>query len=281
MTKQLLAALLPIAMFVLQPAAIVKAQEDTLLKPTEVLYLSLKAMEDNPGAGRLETVSRFFERIDTNELGPAEEFARAEVSFVNLRPGESLYQFESFMDGNDFRARIAWQKSMQIQFRGYRRPELVEEMLVEYRERFQPDPTDVWDAWLQVANFASKYRDEGQHDKVVDIILEEIDRLPRNAPYRSFRLPVTFFGSFAAEGKADQALTLIREIRAEMQTQMQALKRENPNGLTLFVPVQHSAGTYYRMEDGLEGTALRPGYPSQSLRVRQYMRLISELGVYR
>ena len=93
------------------------SQEPDKLKPTEVLYLSLKAMEENPGAGRLETVSRFFERIDESELDDNEEFARGEVAFVQLRPGEVLYQLEPFMEGDDLRARIAWQKAMQVHFR--------------------------------------------------------------------------------------------------------------------------------------------------------------------
>lgn len=255
----------------------VSAQETDKLKPSEVLYLSLKAMEENPGAGRLETVARFFERIDETELDDNEEFARGEVAFVQLRPGEVLYQLEPFMEGDDMRARIAWQKAMQVHFRAYRRHDQVKEMIEQYWQKFEPDPADIWHADWQIWNFATKYRNEGQHDKVVEIILKEIGRLPRNAPYRSFRLPAAFIGSFAIEGRTDEAVALIREIRTEMEKQLLEIRRQNPDGIVMFTSVEMKPGTYYRMEEGLEGSALEPGYPSLSLRVRQYIQLIDEL----
>ena len=253
------------------------AQETDKLKPTEVLYLSLKAMAENPGAGRLETVSRFFERIDESELDDNEEFARGEVAFVQLRPGEVLYQLEPFMEGDDLRARIAWQKAMQVHFRAYQRHDQVIEMIEQYWEKFDPDPVDIWHTDWQIWNFATKYRNEGRHDKVVEIILKEISRLPRNAPYRSFRLPVAFIGSFAIEGRTDEAVKLIREIRTEMDKQLLEIRQQNPDGVRIFPAVEMKPGTYYRMEEGLEGTAFEPGYPSLSLRVRQYVQLIDEL----
>lgn len=281
MLRSFLKYTLVLFMFSGMPFTVAFAEDDTRLDPTEVLYLSLKAMAENPGAGRLETVSRFFQRIKTEELSADQEFARAEVSFVNLRPGEALYQFESFMDGSGLRSRIAWQKSMQIHFRAYQKHDLVEQLVEDYWQKFTPDPADIWHADLQITNLANKYMREGNHAKVVAIIVKEIERLPRNAPYRSFRLPVLFMGSFVAEGKREQAVQLIRDIRADMQRQLNALSADHPGGIRLFQPVDPRPNTYYRMEEGLEGTALEPGYPSLSLRVRQYMRLISELRLYR
>lgn len=257
------------------------AQEESKLKPTEVLYYSLKAMAENPGANRLETVSEFYKRLDETELDDVEEFARAEVAFVNLLPGEAQYYYEPYMSESGMRARIAWQKVMQIQFRGYRRPDITEEMIADYHKKFAPDPADIWDTSFQIANFANTYLSEGEHEKVVDIVLKEVARMPRNAPYRAFALPVQFIGSFAAIGRLDEAMALIRDIRREMQQQLLTITSGQPNGAVVYAPVPLKTGRYLRMEEGLDGGAFDNDYPSQTLRVRQYMRLISELRLHR
>lgn len=255
------------------------AQDDNApLKPTEVVYFSLKAMAQNPTADRIATINRFFERMDVTSLSGDQQFALGEVYFLNFKPRESLEQYEKFMDGNGLRARIAWQKAMQIQFRAFNRHDLVEEMIEQYWQRFPPIPQDIWHADWQIANLARKYQDDGEHQKVVDIILREINRLPRSAPYRSFRLPRIFMRSFVETGQDKEANMLIRDIVADMRDQLAAEVQKKPEGIVMFKAIPLTTGTYYRMEEGLDGAAFAEGYPKPALRIRQYMQLISELG---
>lgn len=269
------------AALLLSPLHAIAQTANSSLQPTEVVYYSLKAMAENPTANRIATIKQFFERLETENLSQEQEFALGEVYFLNFKPRESYAQYEPFMSGNDMRARIAWQKTMQINFAGFRRHELVEEMIEDYWEKFEPIRADIWDTSRQIRNLAYKYQNEGDYQKAVDLITREIERLPRNAPYRAFRLPVVFMKSFEAVGQREEALELIQSIRGKMREDLARFAKQNPDGTMIFKEVNLSPGTYYRLEEGLEGAPFSGQYPLPSLRIRQYMQLINELGIYR
>lgn len=247
------------------------------LKPSDVVFLSLQAMAENPSTGRIANVGRFYERLNMDNLNEAERFALGEVYFLNFKPREAFAAYEPFMDGTDMRARIAWHRNMQIQFRAFRQFDEVERMLEAYRAKFQPIPEDVWNGGRQIFNFAEKYDREGKHQAVVDVIMAEIERLPRNAPYRAFRLPAKHLKSFDAVGRGEEARELLQAIQNEMAEQLAALTAANPGGIRMYAKPRHEEGRYYRMEEGLLGAAFSPGYPSLEMRVRHYQWLIDEI----
>lgn len=247
------------------------------LQPTEVVYYSLKAMAANPTARRIPTIKQYFDRLNTENLSEDQNFALGEVYFLNLKPAESLAQYEMFMDGNDLRARIAWQKAMQIHHNAYDRVEKVEGMIEDYWKKFPPEPEDIWHTDWQIKNLATRYAKDGDHQKVVDIISKEVKRLPTNAPYRSHRLPATFMASFKAIGKEDEAKAMLRKSVVAMRQGLADLIAAQPSGISIFASTPLVPGTYYRMEEGLAGAAFEPGYPATSLRTRQYLRLIAEI----
>ncbi len=252
-------------------------QSQSKLQPTEVVYYSLKAMAENPAARRLPTIKQYFDRLETENLDEDQNFALGEVYFLNFKPGESLTQYEMFMDGADLRARIAWQKAMQIEFSAYDRHEKVEGMVEEYWLKFPPMPQDIWHADWQIKNLANKYLKEGNHQKVVDIVTREVNRLPTNAPYRSLRLPAVFMNSFVAVGQEDAARTMLRQSVIAMRQGLANHLSVQKTSINIFPSTPLVPGTYFRMEEGLQGAAFSPGYPSAGLRTRQYLRLIAEI----
>lgn len=273
MIKSIASALLAVVVFTSNSFA----QNQSKLEPTEVVYYSLKAMAENPAARRLPTIKQYFDRLNTESLDKYQNFALGEVYFLNLKPRESLAQYEMFMDGTDLRARIAWQKAMQINYAAYDRHEKVEGMVEDYWQKFPPTPEDIWHADWQIKNLATKYQEEGDHQKVVDIVTREVNRLPLNAPYRSLRLPAVFMNSFVAVGQEDAARLMLRKSVVAMRQGLAELLSAQEASVSIFPSTPLVPGTYFRMEEGLQGAAFSPGYPSAGLRARQYLRLIAEI----
>ncbi len=247
------------------------------LQPTEVVYYSLKAMAENPAARRIPTIKQYFDRLNVDELDEIQNFALGEVYFLNFKPAESLAQYEMFMDGGGLQARIAWQKAMQIHFNAYDRYEKIEGMVEDYWRKFPPITEDIWHTDWQIKNLATKYKKDGDHQKVVDIITKEVNRLPTNAPYRSLRLPATFLNSFIAAGKEDEARAMLRKSVVAMRQGLADLIAAQDKNIRIFPATPLVPGTYFRMEEGLRGAAFTPNYPAVGLRARQYLRLIAEI----
>lgn len=257
---------------------VASAQSDGRLPPTEVLYLSLSAMERNPTTPRLEAIGSYYRQMQTEGLTEHEKFAAAEVYFLNFKPREALAAYRPFMSGDDMQARIAWQKVMQIQFAAFDEVALVERLIGEFNERFPPNDKDMTNAEWQIFNLARLYRSRGEHQKVVDLITAEIERLPDGLPYRALRLPGLFMESFAAVGKADAAREMLTDAQSSLEIGFAEFLGAHPSGIVTHGARPQVAGRYYRMEEGLTGIALEPGYPSAEHRAHQYQVLLHELG---
>lgn len=247
------------------------------LQPTEVVYYSLKAMAENPTAPRLPTIKQYFDRLNTENLNEKQEYALGEVYFLNLKPRESLAQYEKFMGDDDMRARIAWQKVMQINFAARDLHEKVEGMIEDYWQKFTPVPQDIWHVDKQIKNLATKYAREGNHQKVVDIITREVNRLPTNAPYKSLSLPAAFLSSFVAVGKEKEAKDMLRKSVVTMRQGLADLVSEQKADICIFQRTPPNSNTYFRLEEGLAGAPFEPNYPTVGLRALQYIRLIAEI----
>lgn len=248
-----------------------------MLLPTDVLYLSFKSMAENPTMGRKNQVGAYFGRVQTENLDEVQKFALAEVYYVNLKPTEALTAFEPFMDGDDLRARIAWQRVMQIRFRAYNEPERVEEMVNEYRAKFEPNRIDVWGVEGQIVNIAGKYQRAGNYQKVVDLIREELARLPHNTPYMVFRAPGQFMKSFQETGNIELAEKMITEIHNDLKNVAANYIKTHPEGSMFYKAADYVPGRVYRMEEGLLGAVFEENYPTSELRFNQFDLVINEL----
>lgn len=254
-----------------QPAA-----EGELL-PTDVLYLSLKSMTENPTMSRMEQVGPFFSRMKTEDLNDDEKFALGEVYFLNFKPKEAIAAFEPFMNGDGIRARIAWQRAIQIRFRSFKEVERAEEMVGEYRTKFKPNKVDVWGLERQILNLAGKYQQERNYQKAVDLITQELERLPKNTPFMAFRVPGQFIKSFQETGNADLVEKLITEIQKGLKNAEADYVKAHPEGGVYYKAADYVPGRLYRMEEGLRGIISDDSYPTPELRHTQLNLIINEL----
>ncbi len=259
---------------------IIKADEppaEGMLPPTDILYLSFKSMAENPTMGRIEQVGKYYGRVTTENLNEAEKFALGEVHFINLKPNEALASFEPFMGGDDLRARIAWQRVMQIRFRAFNETDRVEKMIEEYKQKFEPNGMDVWDIDRQILNIATKYQKAGEYQKVVNLITNAIERLSGNAPYMTYRMPAQFMKSFEETGNVELAEKMMLDVQNKLKNVVAAYVKENPEGHVFYKAADYVPGREYRMEEGLLGYTFDEGYPNPELRFHQYNLIINDL----
>jgi len=141
---------------------------------------------------------------------------------------------------------------MQMDFAAYDRVSKVETMLPKFQERFPPSPEDVHGAAYQVQNLANLYRERGEPDKAVEVIVNEIRRLPDDAPYRSWMALPRFLETFEAAGKKDLAVDLMKKGKDVME----GLRKKSSPGTSPNLP-----DGYYRIEDFFLLGGYRPEMP--------------------
>jgi hypothetical protein len=193
------------------------AQATALLPPTAVLHMVNTELAQGDRARQGEIVRPMIALARTSSLHPAEELALAEILFLALNPKDSDAIFVKHLDRTDGLGRMAWIRHQQIQFRAFDRHAETESAIAEFRTRFPVSHLDLTYTSSMVANQAARYATAGDHATVVRLVLDDVAALPQDVPLRSFRLLGTFFGSFKAAGRAEEARAILMAHRARLQ----------------------------------------------------------------
>lgn len=194
-----------------------RAQATPLLAPTDVLHMVNSALAQGDRARQGEIVRPMIALAQTSNLPPAEEMALGEIHFLALNPRDSDAIFAKHLDRTDGIGRMAWIRHQQIQFRAFDRHAETESAIAEFRKRFPVSSLDLTYTSSMVANQAARYATAGEHAKAVRLVLDDVAALPQDVPLRSFRLLGTFFGSFKAAGRAEEARAILMAHRARLQ----------------------------------------------------------------
>lgn len=128
--------------------------------------------------------------INALPVDPIERLSIGEILFRNFRAVESEAFFEGLADRDDLIGRLAMQRMLQLQFRAFGRYQRTLDMIEAYKERFPWSPYDVNGYGGQIANFALKYRDDGEPARGAALLIEEFEAAPASAPYQVFFLLV-------------------------------------------------------------------------------------------
>jgi len=134
--------------------------------------------------------------------------------------------YSKLMKGNDDIARASWQRAMQIDFIAFQKYDKVEENLEKFRKKFNLNPKDQIYMFSQVKNLANKYAKEGNHEKALELINQELQVLDYNGAYKSFLLPAHLFTSYQALGKESKAFELLEKFKNGLE---QTLAERNKN----------------------------------------------------
>lgn len=230
------------------PAQLAVSEEKTLL-PTEALHQIFEELRTQP-TKQGEIGERILQKIKTTDLSSAEEFALAEVYFVSLMGGKAKQAFPKFAKGDGLNARIARQRLMRMKFVIDEKIDDVEKEVYEYRAQLKPVKTDLVHSSSIVGSLARHYQTKGDYEKAVKLIVDGLEMMPLDAPYRAFRLPATHYSSFEKAGKKDVALKLLERAREAMQKNLKE-NRFTVNNQSKPQTITHRAGTFHRLEGRL------------------------------
>ncbi|MGH9816367.1 MAG: tetratricopeptide repeat protein [Candidatus Acidiferrales bacterium] len=235
-------------------------------------------MQDSPNK-QPDTTRPVVPLIKTADLSREEEFALGEAYFLAFMPDEATAIFEKFLSGRDRYSRIAWQRHLQMVFAAYDRHDDAEKLLAEYRQTFPPIAEDTSYTYQAVWNQARRYRDAGNHAKAVELILEDVNALPTDVPFSSFRLLIAYLPSFEAIGKGDEALQKVEGVIRDLKAMLVKNNQPLPTGQRPQIPrtrhahkpgVIHNVSGYHLADDA-------PDFDAQKLRFRISMGMIGSL----
>ena len=198
------------------------------LLPSEALVLILWEAMHRPEASREQVFEPVLPRVIVDDLDDDELFFLGEVYFFALMPEEARDAYYPLRDGTSLRARVAWQRLLQIRFRAFEMYDRVAREMVRFRERFPPDPADRTYLYHHVLNFGRMHAGAGEHDKTVAAVEAELAALDYSGAYDSLMLPSTFIESYRAQGKLDQALRHLRRARDGLAQTLEARLADPP-----------------------------------------------------
>ena len=170
-------------------------------------------------AARKELALAALDNLKTLKLSGAEMYDHAELLAWAERSDEAAQVYHEVAEGQDIHAREASKKLMSIEVPDVKdAPEKFEAMVKDYRRKFSPSPDDLFGLYSQVAYLHRYYSDEGDYDKAIQVVMEEIDTLNTDSPYFSFRLLGSVYETFMKAGKKDEIINLLTKKKAEMDS---------------------------------------------------------------
>ena len=203
-------------------------QKPGKLLPSEAVTLMIKAVDTNQQKKRRDNTRRFLPRVITKGLSEEEQFYLGEVYFWGLKPKEALKAYEPILKNRGKFGRAAWQRNMVVLFRGFNEFDKVEAQLKEYRKLFKPSPSDNAHLYGPVFLVANRYKTAGNHQKVIELISDEISEFNDNGAYISYQLPIRFIDSYKAVGKKDEALKILQTAKEKLVRTLAERKKNIP-----------------------------------------------------
>lgn len=231
--------------FVALPATEAPARAQEGLLPSEALHEIHLVLTRDTTADQGMVTEQWLKRTRRESLEPDERLALAEMYFIGFRPNEADPLFAEFASGTDRRARLATQRRYRMAMAAWDRYDGVEERIRTDRRRLPAMPDDPWHFQPAVSTLAAHYRDRGDHSAVVRVISEELASLPTDGVYFSHTLPGSFFSSYAAVGRRDEAIAHLETVRDAMLTGDRIQRGE------VLPDRPHKPGTLHRLEERL------------------------------
>lgn len=229
--------LLIIACLVISP---LMAQEGGKLLPSEAIALMYYRVDMNPTASRDINTKPIQPRVITEGLEGDELFYLGETYFWNLLPNEANAAFEKLLDGNSLASRAAWQRYLIVKINGFQEYEEAEQMIKDYRKKFKPITEDISGNYFGIASLIYGYSQSGKHQKIVNLVKDELAYLDYSGPYSGFIGPVNHMSSFEAIGEKDTALELLKKSKDGLSKELEKRKANMPDANADIKYAEHS-----------------------------------------
>ncbi len=176
---------------------------------------------------RSRVAAGMIDQVQSTGLDRAELFVYGKLLDWAVRTDESLMIMENLMRGDDIHARDAWKWCITTAAKK-EQYDVTGEMMVKYRQIFNPVPEDLEGMLLPVRSLAMRYDNINQSNKSLSIYLEELDSLPFDAPYRSFRLAGDAMSLLIEASRLTECRAMLERNGAGLRDALARYERENP-----------------------------------------------------
>lgn len=219
--------------------------------PTDALHAFHVALREHPeqqGA----IAEQFLATVRRDHLDRRERLALGELYFVSFDAEGAEKIFQEFVADDGVMGRMAIQRLLRLRMAAYDNyGPGIDSLMQTFYARFAPAPDDVGYNYAGVATLGDRLVEQGQHERVVALVMREVARLRFDAPYRSHWLPARFLASFEAVGRAPEALALVTTARDSLRALARKLESTGVAPRMPADPPPHRPGVIHRIELGL------------------------------
>jgi thiol-disulfide isomerase/thioredoxin len=180
-------------------------------------YLALQA----------EVAGEVLATVKTNDLTRKEAVDLADLLTRADRNELAIPIIDRLASGSDMAARKANQQYMQLLIQDEKYEEL-ETRVIAFHDKFKPVPDDLNACYNALHALVPYFTEEGDNERAYELIMAELNALPRDAPYYSFLLLISFPHIFESVGKTGERLSLMEEIKSEFDSIIEKRKSETP-----------------------------------------------------
>jgi hypothetical protein len=196
----------------LTSVALAQRPESKIL-PSEALHELIKLRLGGGGANGQAAADGILQRTTTADLSANEEVALAFTYFLAFKPKEADALATKHLDRTDLAGRLSWQMHGRMLFRAFQQNAAGRETIPEFRRRFRVSDDDlVHSAWLAYDS-AQTFAEEGAYDRAAKELLDDINAVPIDRPFRSFDALGELYEIFQKAGKQKIALALMHKHR--------------------------------------------------------------------
>jgi len=213
-----------------QPAAV------EALAPSEAEQEVLNKLNEQRGRfqsredfyqARRELAAEQLQRIDATDLSAEEELVYGRLLAWAERNDEAEAIYNALAKGSDLNARKASIQLMDLAAETENFDKLEAE-INRFRQRFKPTPEHAEHLFEPVMALAYHYEETGENAKAAQAIIDEVNSLNLDAPYRSFNLLAYFSSVFDKAGMQDEYLKLLEEHSSELNMLLDARRVGRP-----------------------------------------------------
>lgn len=183
--------------------------------------------DDDYRAERTKLILEELSKLNTKGLNREELFIYGNLLRYVDRTDEAKEIYCELAKGDDLTARKGAEIAMYI-FSQDKDFETVEKMYAQFRSKFKPVPEDIPYTSTPVSILARHYSAQGNHEKAIKLLMEEVESLPFDAPYRTFSAFAGASYIFLELGRKDEALELLARYQKKFEEIVGRLKEDEP-----------------------------------------------------
>ncbi|WP_299194272.1 hypothetical protein [uncultured Erythrobacter sp.] len=174
----------------------------------------------DPREEQLSIVSKYYGQIssDPNDHSASriDRLSLGEGAFLTFNGRKAYEFFDPLREGGDLIAAHAWERVLQIVFRGFGDHARAATLLNEYRSNFELSESNTRGRSQAVGNFIDLHVQNGEPDEAVALLVEELESLPVDAPYFSHGLVIRYSDLIANSDRKDEISVIVERNYAHL-----------------------------------------------------------------